>query len=212
MTISLGVLVSGSGTTLANFIAKIDRKELDARIACVVSSRRSAGGLEKARAAGIPTAVVSRKEHADTASFSDAVSEALRGHGPDLVIMAGFLSLWTIPDDFSGRVLNIHPALVPLFSGKGYYGKRVHEAVLESGMKIGGCTVHFADNVYDHGPIVLQRAVPVRFEDTPETLAARVFEAECEAYPEAVRLYAEGRLQIEGGRVRVRNAGAPPAD
>jgi folate-dependent phosphoribosylglycinamide formyltransferase PurN len=108
-----------------------------------------------------------------------------------------------IPDDFRHRVLNIHPALIPAFCGKGFYGHRVHEAVLEYGAKVSGCTVHFADTQYDHGPIVLQRAVPVLDDDTPDTLAARIFEQECEAYPEAIRLFAEGRLKIEGRKVRI---------
>ena len=108
--------------------------------------------------------------------------------------------------DFRNRVLNIHPALIPAFSGKGFHGLHVHRAALEAGVKVSGCTVHFADNIYDHGPIVLQRVVPVQDDDTPDTLAARVFEQECEAYPEAIRLFAEGRLRIEGRRVRIEPA------
>jgi len=119
------------------------------------------------------------------------------------VCLAGFLQLLTIPEDFAGRVMNIHPALIPAFCGKGFYGHRVHEAVLEAGVKVSGCTVHFADNLYDHGPVIVQRTVPVRDGDTAEVLAARVFEQECEAYPEAIRLFAEGRLQIVGRTVRL---------
>ena len=106
-------------------------------------------------------------------------------------------------DDFQHRVTNIHPALIPAFCGRGFYGHRVHEAVLEYGAKVSGCTVHFVDNQYDHGPIILQRPVPVRDDDTPDTLAARVFAEECEAYPEAIRLFAEGRLRVEDRRVRI---------
>jgi phosphoribosylglycinamide formyltransferase-1 len=120
-----------------------------------------------------------------------------------LVCLAGFLQLISIPEDFQGRVMNIHPALIPAFCGKGFYGHHVHEAVLAYGVKITGCTVHFCDNQYDHGPIILQRAVPVLDDDTPDSLAARVFQQECEAYPEAIRLFAEGRLRIEGRRVRI---------
>src|SRR5262249_13978637 len=129
-----------------------------------------------------------------------------------LVCMAGFLQLVQIPDDFAGRVMNIHPALIPAFCGKGFHGRHVHEAVLASGVRGSGCTVHFADNEYDHGPIILQRVVPVLDDDTPEGLAARVFEEECEAYPEAIRLFAEDRLRVEGRRVRVLPAGphTPP--
>ena len=117
--------------------------------------------------------------------------------------MGGFLKRVTIPDDFANRVTNIHPGLIPAFCGQGFYGHRVHEAVLEYGAKLSGCTVHFADNQYDHGPIILQRAVPVLDDDTPDALAARVFEAECEAYPEALRLIAAGRVKVEGRRVRI---------
>ena len=117
--------------------------------------------------------------------------------------MGGWLKLVVIPDDFQNRVMNIHPALIPAFCGKGFYGHRVHEAVLEYGAKISGCTVHFVDNQYDHGPIILQRTVDVLTDDTPDTLAARVFAAECEAYPEALRLFAAGRLRVEDRRVRV---------
>jgi folate-dependent phosphoribosylglycinamide formyltransferase PurN len=116
--------------------------------------------------------------------------------------MAGFLQLLRIPDDFAGRVLNIHPALLPAFGGQGMYGRRVHKAVLAAGVKESGCTVHVADNEYDHGPIVLQRTVEVRPDDTPEALADRVFAAECEAYPEAIRLFAEGKLRLDGRRAR----------
>ena len=121
----------------------------------------------------------------------------------DLVVLAGFLKLYLIPEAFKGRVMNIHPALVPAFCGSRYYGHRVHEAVLAYGAKVSGCTVHFADNIYDHGPVIIQRCVPVLDDDTPETLAARVFKEECIAYPEAIRLFGEGRLVIEGRRVRI---------
>ena len=118
--------------------------------------------------------------------------------------MGGFLKRITIPEDFAHRVVNIHPALIPAFCGDGFYGHRVHEAVLEYGAKLSGCTVHFADNQYDHGPVILQRAVPVLDDDTPDTLAARVFAAECAAYPEAIGLIAAGRVAVEGRRVRIR--------
>jgi folate-dependent phosphoribosylglycinamide formyltransferase PurN len=120
-----------------------------------------------------------------------------------LVCLAGFLQLLPVPEDFAGRVMNIHPALIPAFCGQGFYGHHVHEAALAYGVKVSGCTVHFADNVFDHGPIILQRAVPVLDGDTAETLAARVFDQECEAYPEAIRLFAEGRLHIDGRSVRI---------
>lgn len=197
------VLISGGGTTLDNLIQKIAARELDAEIPLVICSNPAARGLAIATHAGLPTAVVQRKAHPSTAAFSQSVFDLCRREQPHLVVMGGWLHLTVIPDDFQNRVVNIHPALVPAFSGKGFYGHRVHEAVLEYGAKVSGCTVHFVDNQYDHGPIILQRAVDVLSDDTPDTLAARVFAAECEAYPEALRLFAAGRLCVEDRRVRV---------
>jgi formyltetrahydrofolate-dependent phosphoribosylglycinamide formyltransferase len=199
----IAVLISGGGTTLRNLIQKIDAGELDVEIALVVSSSPKAGGLKFAAEANIPIQVVQRKGFDSRHAFSDAVFERCREAQVDLVVMGGFLKQMTIPDDFSNRVVNIHPALIPSFCGHGFYGHRVHEAVLEYGAKVSGCTVHFADNEYDHGPVILQRAVPVKDDDTPESLAGRVFEQECEAYPEVLRLIAAGRVRIEGRRVRI---------
>jgi phosphoribosylglycinamide formyltransferase-1 len=134
-------------------------------------------------------------------TFSDRVFDAVRSFAPDAVCLAGWLHLVRIPPDFRHRVLNIHPALLPAFGGKGMYGRHVHEAVLASGAKVSGCTVHFADDTYDTGPILVQKAVPVLDDDTPETLASRVFAAECDAYPEAIRLVGEGRIEVIGRRV-----------
>lgn len=196
--LQLAVLISGTGRHLANFVELTAAGRLPARIAVVISSRANAGGVSIARAAGLPLRIIRPAE-----VFDDRISAALNEHRVSLVCMAGFLSLWRIPQEFEGRVMNIHPALLPGFGGKGFYGHRVHEAVLASGATESGCTVHFADNEYDHGPIILQRRVPVLPGDTPETLAARVFEQELIAYPEAVRLFAAGRLRIDGDRVRV---------
>src|SRR5262249_4169104 len=139
----------------------------------------------------------SRKE------FSASVFDPIRHNNADLVVLAGFLSLLSIPPEYKGRVLNVHPSLIPAFCGDGYYGSRVHRAVLDYGVKVSGCTIPFADEAYDNGPIVLQRAVPVQDDDTPETLAARVFQEECRALPEAIALYAQGRLRFDGRRVRI---------
>lgn len=199
----LAVLVSGGGTTLQNFIDRIASGSLRAEIAVVIASRADAYGLERARCAGIPALVVARKEQADAEQFNDALHRALEPFAVDLVILAGFLSLFQPRDRYAGRVMNIHPALIPAFCGSGFYGERVHRAVIESGVRISGCTVHFADDQYDHGPIILQGTVPVLDDDTPETLAARIHSLEQELYPEAVRLWTEGRLRIEGRRVRI---------
>jgi formyltetrahydrofolate-dependent phosphoribosylglycinamide formyltransferase len=199
----IAALLSAGGTTLQNLLDRIGDGRLRAQIVLAVSNNADVYGLERARKAGVPTAVVSRKDAGSRTEFSRRIFDHCRAARAELVCLAGFLQLIEVPDDFLGRVMNIHPALIPAFCGHGYYGHHVHEAVLAYGAKISGCTVHFADNQYDHGPIILQRPVPVLDDDTPESLAERVFEQECEAYPEAIRLFADGRLQIDGRRVRV---------
>ena len=203
-TFRIAVLISGGGTTLRNLIEKIDAGQLPIEIALVVSSSPAARGLQFAHDADIPEVVVERKAFDSQEDFSRDIFDRCRQAHADLVVMAGFLKRLTIPDDFANRVVNIHPALIPAFCGAGFYGHHVHEAALEYGVKLSGCTVHFADNQYDHGPVIVQQAVPVLDDDTPETLAARIFEAECEAYPEALRLLAAGRVTVEGRRVRIR--------
>jgi len=202
--IKLAVLLSGSGRTLDNFFQQIDEGSLPAAVAVVIGSRPDALGLEKARDRGVPAVCVPRKSFRDDSAFSAAVDTELEKYQPHLILLAGFMHFYHVPGKYLGRVMNIHPALIPAFCGKGFYGHHVHEAVIRYGAKISGCTVHFADNVYDHGPIILQRCVPVLEADTPDTLAARVFEQECLAYPEAVKLFAEDRLVIEGRRVRIK--------
>lgn len=194
LPLKLAVLISGSGRTLQNFIDLIAQGELPARIQVVISSRADAYGVERARRHNLPVEVIPRKSYPSEESFSDAISGVLDRTGADLVLMSGFLSLYKIPPRYRGRVMNIHPALLPRFGGRKMYGHRVHEAVLEAGATESGCTVHFADNEYDHGPVIVQRKVPVLPNDTPDSLAERVFREECLAYPEAVRLYAEGKL------------------
>lgn len=200
----LAVLLSGTGRTLQNLINKIEQGSLDAEIKVVVSSRADAPGLQRAKKHGIPTVVVERKRYKGVEEFSNEITTQLAKYSEvDLVIMAGFNCLYRIPDKYMGRVMNIHPALIPLFCGKNYWGEKVHKAVLDSGVKVSGCTVHFADNTYDNGPIILQRVVPVVDGDTPESLAKRVFEEECLAYPMAIHLFHQGRLKIEGRRVNI---------
>ena len=201
--IRLAVLISGGGTTLQNFVSQIAEGKLDAEIPLVIASRPDCAGIAKARSSGLRCEVVTRKQFDSVQQFSHAIFELCRAAQVDLVTLAGFLSLIKIPDDFTYRVMNIHPALIPSFCGAGYYGHRVHEAVLERGVKVSGCTVHFADNEYDHGPIVIQRCAPVLDSDTPQALAARVFSEECKAYPEAIRLFSSGRLKVSDGRLRV---------
>lgn len=201
--LKVAILISGGGTTLRNLIHKIRAGQLHARIVLVISNNPNSRGLAFAEEAGIPYAVVDSKASASTEALSTMIFHHCRQAGAELVAMGGFLKQLIIPEDFANRVTNIHPALIPAFCGKGYYGHHVHEAVLAYGAKISGCTVHFADNQYDHGPVILQKPVAVLESDTPDTLAARVFEAECEAYPEALELIAQGRVVIEGRRVRI---------
>jgi phosphoribosylglycinamide formyltransferase-1 len=206
--IRLAVCVSGGGTSLQNLIDRIAAGTLDAEVVQVVASRPNIGAIARAEAAGIPTAVAVRSKATPAESYTAAVFDPIRASRADLVLFAGFLALVDIPPDYEWRVMNIHPALIPSFCGKGFYGQRVHQAAIDYGVKVSGCTVHFADDTYDTGPIILQRTVPVLETDDAHALAARVFEAECEALPEAVALFAAGRLQLEGRRVRI----LPPGD
>jgi phosphoribosylglycinamide formyltransferase-1 len=200
----LAVLLSGAGTSLENLFEQIERGSLPARIALVVASKRTAGGLERARRRGVPAIAVPRRQHPDSRDFNDAIHAALAPHEIDLVVLLGFLSPFETRGRFDGRAINVHPALIPAFCGRGFYGARVHEAVLEAGAKVTGATVHFVDAEYDHGPIILQEAIDVRDDDTPETLAARVQAVERRLVPKAIRLIAEGRLAIDGRRVRIK--------
>jgi formyltetrahydrofolate-dependent phosphoribosylglycinamide formyltransferase len=201
--IRLGVLLSGGGRTLENILDHIRAGKLPAEVAVVIASRPGIRGIDVGKAAGVPTHLVRPKEYPTVEAYSDAMVKLLDDARVDLILLAGFLSYWIIPQRYLGRVMNIHPALLPSFGGKGMYGHHVHEAVLARGCKVSGCTVHFVNNAYDEGPIILQRAVPAYAEDTPDDLAARVFEQECIAYPEAIRLFAEGRLRVEGGVVHI---------
>jgi phosphoribosylglycinamide formyltransferase 1 len=200
--IRLAVCVSGEGTTLQNLIDRIKARKLKAEIVQVIASRPRIGAIARAEAARIPLALASRNARGRT-EFSTSVFEPIRHSKADLVILAGFLSLLNIPIEYKGRVINVHPSLIPAFSGEGYYGAKVHKAVIDSGVKVSGCTIHFADDNYDSGPIIQQCTVPVLEDDTPETLAARVFEEECKALPEAITMYAQGRLKVNGRRVRI---------
>jgi formyltetrahydrofolate-dependent phosphoribosylglycinamide formyltransferase len=193
-TLNLAVLISGSGRTLQNFIDLIAQDKLPATIQVVISSKDGVAGLERAKKHNIPAFTVERKNYKSKEEFSRAINEILKKYPVDLITLAGFLHLYIIPPEYHRKVMNIHPALLPDFGGDGFYGDKVHQAVLDSGVKESGCTVHFADNTYDTGPIIIQKKVPVLAGDTVHTLADRVFEAEKEAYPEAIRLFAEGKI------------------
>ncbi|MDP6556204.1 MAG: phosphoribosylglycinamide formyltransferase [Pirellulaceae bacterium] len=199
----IAVLISGGGTTLKNLLAHITDHALPVEITLVISSAHDAKGLRYAEEAGIKTNVIRPQNHTSNEAFGDKIFQTCRDVGVQLVVMGGFLKFVPIPADFENRVINIHPGLIPAFCGKGFYGLRVHQAVLDYGAKISGCTVHFVDNQYDHGPIILQRVTNVRDDDTAKSLQQRVFTLECEAFPEAIRLIAEGRVRVEDRHVRI---------
>jgi phosphoribosylglycinamide formyltransferase 1 len=201
--LNLAVLVSGSGTTLQNLIDQIGANKLNARIKLVIGSRDGLIGIDRAKAAGISSDVVHRKPFRDVASFSSRIFDLIDHAEVDLVCLAGWLCLLDLPQKYYNRVINIHPSLLPSFGGMGMYGAKVHQAVIDHGCKVSGCTVHFVDSAYDSGPIILQRTCPVLDDDTAESLAHRVFEEEKIAYPQAIQLFAENRLKIEGRRVRI---------
>jgi phosphoribosylglycinamide formyltransferase-1 len=185
----IAMLVSGGGRSLENLAAAIGKGEVPAQIVLVLSSTEKAFALERARRLEIPAVVVDPGRKLGAEEYSRDVFAAVENFRADLAVMAGFLRLLRIPPRWAGRVLNIHPSLLPAFGGKGFYGERVHKAVLDAGAKETGCTVHYVDDEYDHGPILLQRKVGVRADDTVESLAARVFEEEKLALPEALRIH-----------------------
>ena len=195
----LGVLISGGGTTLINIIEHIEQGKLNAEVAVVISSLSKAGGVAEAKNAGLNVKIVRKKDFADMDRFSERIEAELAAANVDLVVQGGWLCLWRIPARYENRVMNIHPALLPSFGGQGMWGHHVHKAVLKAGCKISGCTVHFCTNEYDKGPIIVQRSCEARSDDTPDTLAARVFEQECIAYPQAIELFAEDRLSVKNG-------------
>jgi formyltetrahydrofolate-dependent phosphoribosylglycinamide formyltransferase len=199
----VAVLLSGEGTSLENLFEQIEAGALEAQIVAVISSKPNAGGLERARRRGVPAVAVPRNQYPDPTDFNDAIHSELDRYAVDLVACLGFLSPFETRGKFDGRAINVHPAMIPAFCGKGYYGQRVHAAVLASGATVTGATVHFIDDAYDSGPIILQEEVRVRANDTAASLAERVQAAERRLVPKAIQLFANGQLRIEGQRVRI---------
>jgi len=201
--IKIGVLVSGGGTNLQAIIDSCESGYIPGRVVVVISNRKDAYALERAKKHNIPALFINPKDYKNLDEYSEKISEELIKKEVDLVCLAGFL-LKLSPEfvrKFKNRIMNIHPALLPSFGGPGMYGHHVHEAVIKSGVKITGCTVHFVDEEYDHGPIILQKAVEVKDDDTPEKLAERVLKEEHKIYPEAIKLFAEKKLEIIDGKV-----------
>ncbi|MHC5023674.1 MAG: phosphoribosylglycinamide formyltransferase [Planctomycetota bacterium] len=207
----LGALISGGGRTLLNLVDRIEAGSLPATVAVVIASRGDAAGVERARQRGLDVHVVRRRDFESEDAMHDAITRRLVQARVDLVCLCGYLRWFRIDPPFAGRVINIHPALLPEFGGQGMHGLHVHRAVLAAGRTESGCTIHFVDEEYDHGPIILQRTCPVRPDDDEHTLAARVFEQECQAYPEAIALFAAGRLGLERGRAVIRPERATPS-
>lgn len=205
--IKIGALVSGGGTNLQAIMDAIDKGGIDAQVTAVVSSKEGVYALERASARGIETAVMRKRDYESQKDYDIALADFFKERDVDLIVYAGFMLILG-PDfvnQFENKMINIHPALIPSFCGKGYYGLHVHEAVLKAGVKVTGATVHFVTAECDAGPIILQKAVDVKDDDTPETLQRRVMEqAEWVIYPEAVKLFAEGKLEIVDGIVKRR--------
>ena len=204
---NIGVLVSGGGTNLQALIDAQQRGEIEnGRITCVISSKEGAYALERARRHGIPARVIARKGCPDRGEYSQRILDALREEKADLIVLSGFMVILDerVAKAYPNQIMNIHPALIPAFCGPGFYGLHVHEAVLQSGVKLTGATVHFANEVCDGGPIILQGAIPVENGDTPETLQRRVMEQlEWKLLPKAVSLFCQGKIKVEDGVARV---------
>ncbi len=201
--IRLAVLISGGGRTMANIQKEIDEGSINAKIAIVISSRSKVRGVELTKKLGLELEIVRRRDFDNIESFSDKIAQILNSRKVDLVIQAGWLCLWKIPEKYQNKVMNIHPALLPSFGGKGMWGHHVHQAVLETGCKVSGCTVHFCTNEYDKGPILVQRCCKVKESDDPDSLAARVFKEECKAYPKAINLFAQKRIKVENNIAKI---------
>ncbi len=200
----LAVLISGSGRTLVNIQKAIDEDSLNAIITCVISSRDDVQGIDRAKELGHQANILLRKAYASNEQYSQAVFDVIRQAEAELVVLAGWLNLLRIPEDYHRRVINIHPALLPKFGGKGMFGHHVHQAVIDAGENQTGCTVHFADNSYDTGPIIAQASCPVSQEDDADTLAARVFELETELYPQVIKAFSQGRVwELTHGNISV---------
>jgi phosphoribosylglycinamide formyltransferase-1 len=191
--LKIAVLLSGSGRTLDNFHERIQAGTLDAEIQVVISNVRDALGLQKADKYGYPALY---------ANGNEAINTILRDYSIDIICLAGFLKLYTPPPALARSVINIHPSLIPAFCGDGFYGSRVHRAVKARGCLVSGCSVHFASEVYDEGPIIVQKCVELDYDDTPESIAAKVFAAECEAFPQALNLVNEKGVDFFWERVR----------
>lgn len=206
-SLRLAVFASGSGSNFGAVLKSIDTGKLNAKPTLLIADRPAIGAIDKAEARDIPVAILPPGKFENEDAFAEALLHALANHGVEFIALAGYLKKIpaSVVDAFKHRMLNIHPALLPSFGGKGMYGPRIHEAVLEHGCRVTGVTVHLVDSEYDTGPIVLQEPVAVRQDDSPRSLAARVLQLEHRLYPEALQLFAEGRVEMNGRRVQIRD-------
>ncbi len=204
---NIAVFASGRGSNLMAILNAIKEGKLNAKISVVISNNSNAGALEIARANGIDALHISRKQFSSDEEYVQKILNELKSRNVELIVLAGYMK--KIPSEiikeYPNRILNIHPALLPSFGGQGMYGLNVHKAVIESGVKITGVTVHIVDEEYDHGPIVMQKAIEVRDDDTPETLAERVLKVEHEIYPQAIKLFVEGKIKVSGRKVIIKD-------
>jgi phosphoribosylglycinamide formyltransferase-1 len=203
--INIAVFVSGGGTNLQSIIDHIEAGNINGTIQIILSSREDAYALQRAQRHGIQGIYMGKKNYPDLKERNEKIMELLNEKKIDLIVLAGYMSILDkeVVETYRNRIINIHPSLIPSFCGKGFYGEKVHKAVLEYGVKITGATVHFVDEGTDTGPVILQKAVPVKDDDTVETLAKRVLTVEHELLPRAIKLFAEQKLKIEGRRVRI---------
>ncbi|MEX0600229.1 MAG: phosphoribosylglycinamide formyltransferase [Rhodothermales bacterium] len=201
----VAVFASGRGSNFQSILDAVDAGDLDIDVVCCISDRETAGALDRASKRGVPVAVLHPDAYEDSSSYADALLKLLEKHAANFIALAGYLKKVPAPvvRRFPNRILNIHPTLLPAFGGKGMYGGRVHEAVVDYGVHWTGATVHLVEDAYDTGPIVLQEPVPVYPDDTPGDVAARVLKVEHRLYPEALRLFAQGRIDLDGRRVRI---------
>lgn len=204
--VKIGVLISGSGTNLQSLIDNIETGNIKGKITVVISNRKDAYGLNRARQKNIDALYIRQKDYESFENFNDAIIDELKKHNVELVVLAGYLKILTSKfiEEYRNRIINIHPSLIPAFCGKGYYGIKVHEEVIKYGVKLSGATVHFVDEDADTGPIIIQEAVEVGYEDTAETLQQKVLKIEHKILPLAVKYYCEGKIQISGRKVKIK--------
>lgn len=204
--VKIGVLISGSGTNLQSLIDNVEAGSINGVISLVISNKKDVYGLERAKQHNIHAIYLNAKDYENFDKYNDALIEELKNHGVELVVLAGYLKILTSKfiEEYRNRIINIHPSLIPSFSGKGYYGIKVHEAVIDYGVKISGATVHFVDEGADTGPIIIQEAVEVKSDDTAVTLQQKILQIEHKILPLAVKYYSEGKIQISGRKIKIK--------